>query len=234
MRWRNSGCRAKWTICRISSLPAWSRGMGLAGEDDLHRPLRVGQEPAEPVGVAEAAGWRACRWRSAGRSRWSGPRGPAPPRPAPARPAGRRAARSCSRSRRRAKATSRSRRRSWVRHSSASGICSTRSQTDWSAGCETQPRPEVAVEQAGHVVGEPAAHVHAVGDGGDRHLVHRHVRPEPAPHPPRHPPVQRAHAVGGRRRAGGPARSWRTARCRPPGSGGRGPGTPRGVSPSCA
>ena len=53
MRRRNSGRRAMCTISAISSLPPWSRGMGLAGEDDLHRPVLVVEDRRQPVEVAE-------------------------------------------------------------------------------------------------------------------------------------------------------------------------------------
>ena len=53
-------------------LPGPVGRVGLAGEDDLDRPVRVPQQPGEPVDVAEQQARRACRWRTGGRSRWSG------------------------------------------------------------------------------------------------------------------------------------------------------------------
>ena len=68
------------TISAISSLPPWSLRVGLAGEDELHRPVLVVEDRRQPVEVAEDQRRRACRWRSGGRSRWSAPRGRAPRR----------------------------------------------------------------------------------------------------------------------------------------------------------
>ncbi len=57
-------------------------------------------------------------------------------------------------------------------------------------------RPEDPFELAA----EPRAHVHAVRDRGDRHLVHRPVRPEVVPHLPRDGAVELRDAVRIRRR----------------------------------
>ena len=50
------GSRAKCMICRINSLPSVSCGMGLAGEQDLHGPLRIGEDSLQPLDIAEQQG----------------------------------------------------------------------------------------------------------------------------------------------------------------------------------
>jgi hypothetical protein len=66
-------------------------------------------------------------------------------------------------------------------------------------GMRHPARAEIGVEKPGHVLREPPAHVDAVGDGRDGHIVHRNGRPQSAPHAPGHARVQRADAVGGAR-----------------------------------
>ena len=45
--------------------------VGLAGEHELHRPVGASAASCAAGRAATAAAWRACRWRSGGRSRWS-------------------------------------------------------------------------------------------------------------------------------------------------------------------
>ena len=54
---------------------------------------------------------------------------------------------------------------------------------------------EIAVEELVHLHRQPAAGVHAVGDGEDRNLGLRQIGPDGFPHPPRHCAVQLAHAI---------------------------------------
>ena len=56
-------------------LPGLVGRMRLAGDDKLHRPLRVGQQPEQARPGRAAAGLAACRWRSAGRTPASAPSG---------------------------------------------------------------------------------------------------------------------------------------------------------------
>ena len=156
-------------------------GVGLAGEDDLHRPLGVVEDRGQALGVAAGSGRPACRWRSGGRSRWSGPRGRAPRAAcldpgavgaaalraagaagrARSRPAARACARGCATARRR-------------------GCWSTRSQSVWLVGSSYQRGPEVAVVEAGDLRAQPGAGVDAVGDVGDGDLLRGHARARPA------------------------------------------------------
>ena len=55
--------------------PAWSCGMRLAGEDQLHGAARIGEDAQEARRGRSAGGWDACRWRSGARSRGSARRG---------------------------------------------------------------------------------------------------------------------------------------------------------------
>ncbi len=61
--------------------------------------------------------------------------------------------------------------------------------------------PEVIVQQREDRAGHPGRHVHAVGDAADRQLIGRRLGPHRPPHRPRHLAVQRAHAVDELRRA---------------------------------
>ena len=53
MRCRTSGSSANRTICWIERLAAVVGGVALAGDHQLHRPLRVEQQRPQPLGVAQ-------------------------------------------------------------------------------------------------------------------------------------------------------------------------------------
>ena len=64
----------------------------LAGDDDLHRTVRVEQDRPQPRRVAQHQGQPLVGRRPAGRNRWSGCPGPGSTRSSPVRPPSRRAA----------------------------------------------------------------------------------------------------------------------------------------------
>ena len=69
------------TICGDQLLAAVVLRVGLAGEDELHRPVLVVRGSTPAARGCGRSGRRACRWRSGGRSRWSARPGRAPRRP---------------------------------------------------------------------------------------------------------------------------------------------------------
>ena len=177
MRRRNSGRAREVDDLPDQLLARVVARVGLAGEDDLHRPVRVVEEALRGAPGRAGAGWRACRWRSGGRSRWSAPRGRAPRSAALDLRRGRRRARCscCAQPPRGRRPTSRSR-AALVRapQLGVGDLLDALPQRSCRPAPRAQRGPEVAVVERAHVGARSrTAGVDAVGDVRDRDLVQR-------------------------------------------------------------
>ncbi len=168
--------------------------VGLAGEDELDRPLGVEQQGLAAARAGTAAAWPACRRRTGGQSRWSGAWGRGPRRPRRRRWGKRPSRAGTTSAAARTKPTRASLPCSRARHSSSSRASSIRAQSAGPASSHAGLTYLVNRSFIGR--GDPRAAVHAVGDRADRHLVRGHRRPQRLEHQPAGPAVQLGHAVG--------------------------------------
>ena len=222
MRWRTSGSRAKVTIWRISSLPLVVGRVGLAGEDELHRPVVVEQQRPQPLGLAEQQRRPLVGGEAAGEADGERVAGRAPRRPTRApRPTGRGASRGSRRRSADEGRPARSRPCSCARHSSSSAMPPMRSQL---VGAGARPvGPDTSREQVGPSRPTPTSRActplvteaigtSSVGTPGQRSPnISRLTSPCSADTPLRPPGQAQAHhrhverLVGARRRVGGRA-----------------------------
>ena len=167
---RSLGLRDRPKMSWITPWPGPVGRVRLAGEDDLDRALLVPQQAGQPVEVAEQRARRACRSRTAARSRSSGCRGSRTSSSSSSVDGASPWRANWLRSRPRAKIASSSFWRWCASHSSTVGICDDALPEPALVGLlvhGVEVGVRVALEHVAHRLADPGRRVDAVGEPED-------------------------------------------------------------------